>query len=164
MHEGWRVALDAGHRGMSARQRELRFLVQGNREKRALKALHVVAVFAAIVVRRAGELSVMHVLVAAGAICELHLVNGVLSGGDVALRAFNRGMFSFKRIARGLVLFDAEQGRFPTLHFVALRALAFRGAVRELPVVRILVAIGAIREGQRLLELASGVASRATDL
>lgn len=164
MHEGRCVTLNAGHRGMSACQREFRLLVQGNREKRALKALHVVAVLAAIIVWRTGKLPVVHVLVAVGATGELHLVNGVLPGGNVAFRAFNGGMFSFKRIARSLVLLDPKQRRLPAFDLVALRALAFRGAIRELAVMRVLVAIGAIREGQRLLELTSGVASRATDL
>ena len=164
MRHGRLVTLIAGHRGMSARQRELRLLMHGNREERSLKTLHVVAVFAPVAMGRTGKLPIMRVLVAVRATRELHLVNGVLAGGDMALRALHAGMLALERIPGSLMFLHAKRRRLPTLDAVASRAFALQGTVRELAVVRILVAVGAIRESKRLLEFASGVACRAIHL
>ena len=164
VRHGRLVALIAGHRGMSARQRELRPLMHGNREKRALKTLHVVAVFAPVAMGRTGKLPIMRVLVAVRAIRELHLVNGVLARGDMALRALHGGMFALERIPGSLMFLHAKQRRLPTLDPVAFRAFALQGTIRELAVMDIFVAVGAIRESKRLLEFTSGVASRAIHL
>ena len=164
LRHGRLVTLIAGHRGMSARQRELRLLMHCNREERALKTLHVVTVFAPVVMGRTGKLPIMCVLVALRAIRELHLVNSVPAGGGMALRALDGGMLALERIPGSLMFLHAKQRRLPILDSVTFRAFALQGTVRELAVVHILVAVGAIRESKRLLEFASGVASRAIHL
>lgn len=92
------VALVARDGGMGAGQREFGLLVHGNRKERSLKALHRVALFAAIVVRRTGKLPVVRVFVAVGAIRKLDVVDGVFPGGNVTLRAFHGGVLSLERI------------------------------------------------------------------
>lgn len=62
------------------------------------------------------------------------------------------------------MLLHAEHRRLPAFDVVAFGALTFRGAIRELPVVHIFVAVRAARESQRLFEFASGMASRAIHL
>ncbi len=80
----------------------------------------------------------------------------------MTLRAFHREMFPFERIGRCRVIFRRESRRLEPLHRVAGRALRTTRPFRELAVVRIgFVAIHAMREGYRLLEISSRMAARA---
>ena len=58
--------------------------------------LHVVAILAAVLVRRGGELALVNVLMAALARCLGDLVDRVLALGDVALVASNRGVLAHR--------------------------------------------------------------------
>ena len=82
----------------------------------------------------------------------------------MALRALQARVPALQRIrARGMLL-HRECRRLPSLHGVAGSALAAVGTLGKLAVVRIgLVAIHALLERQRLLEIAIGVALRAID-
>lgn len=93
---------------VSTRQRKFCLLVHRDGEKRAVKTLHGMAVFAAVVVRRGSELPVMGIFVAIGTIREFDLIDRVFSRGDVALRAFNGGVLPFQRVSRGPMLFHTE--------------------------------------------------------
>src|SRR5579862_4643351 len=56
------------------------------------------------------------------------------------------------------MLFHAKKRRFEAIHVVAGRAFAFIGALEELALVGILMAIRALLEGDRLFEIPAGVA------
>ena len=100
------------------------------------------------------------------AILALRLCN--LENGVLALRAFrhvafvasNRFVFALQGILCCCVILHRKRGRLKPIHRVARRALT-PVAVTELPLVRILVAIHALSECNRCLEVASGVTSAA---
>lgn len=54
---------------MGARQRKTRLLVASQRKTRGLEALQIVTRFATILMRRAGKLAFVHILVAVLAFC-----------------------------------------------------------------------------------------------
>src|ERR1700687_298867 len=106
----------------------------------------------------------MAIGVTIGAAVELHFEEGVLPFLNVTLRALQAGMPALQGIGAGRVLLHRKFGRLPSLHGVALGALAMLGALYELPVVWIrLVAIRAFRKFQRLLEVTVGMALGAID-
>lgn len=72
--------------------------MHGDGVKGAVEIHDGVARFAAIVERRLGELIVVYILVAIGAIRKLDLVLRGLAGGNMALGAFDRDMLSLQRI------------------------------------------------------------------
>src|SRR5258708_1316397 len=96
----------------------------GDSEQRAVEILNGVAAFAAILVRRVGELTAVHVFVAVHAVRKLHIVNSGLAGRKMALCAFHFEVLAFQRVARACVLLHSEQRRFPALDRVALRAFS----------------------------------------
>ena len=106
----------------------------------------------------------MLVRVAIGTAVELNLEQRVLPFRDVTLRAIHRRVLPLQRIRTGRVLFHRERRRLPSLDGVTGGALATARTLGELAVVRIgLVAIHALLEYQRLLEIAVGVALGAVD-
>ncbi len=151
-----------GH--VRARQRKLGLSMLGNRKQRTVEVLNGVAAFAPIIVRRGGKLAGMNVFVAVHAVCKLHVVNCCLAGREVALPAFHLGVLAFQRVVRACVFLHPEQRRFPAFDGMALRALSFFLAACKLASVNVLVAVSAIRERKRLLEIAVYVTSGATDL
>ena len=149
------VAFRAGHGHMRPGQDKPRVLVLGNRECRAMKVLYGMAILATVLIGSGGKLFVMRVLMAIRAGREFHLVEGVFSGGRMTFVAGDGGMFSFQRIVRSRVLFHAEQRWLPALDGVALGAFSLARPRLELPLMGIgIMAIGALGEGQRLLEIA----------
>ena len=89
-------------------QRETRGFVFRNGESGAMEINNSVAVLAAIVVGCGGKLVVVRVLVAIEACAEFHFVDGVLAGGDMALRAFHSDVLALQRIVGGVVFLHAE--------------------------------------------------------
>ena len=155
------VAVVTGNGHVRACQRKLGLAMPGNRKHRTVKVLNGVAAFAAIIVRSGGKLAGVNVFVAVHAVCELHVVDCRLAGREVALRAFHLGVLAFQRVVRACVFLHSEQRWFPAFDGMALRALSFFLAVCELASVNVLVAVGAIRERERLLEIAVYVTSGA---
>lgn len=92
------VALIARHSCMCARQHEICFLVLRYREHRAMKVAHGVAGLAAIVVWRAGELTIVRVLVAVRAVRKLHPVDRLAACRQMALRTVHAHMPAFQRV------------------------------------------------------------------
>ena len=149
---------------MSPRKHEAGVLVLGDGERRAMKIFYGVAVLAAILVGRGGELLVMRILMAIRARRELHFVHSVFSGRRVTFVASDGRMFSLERIMRCGVLPHAKLRWLPSFDRVALRTLSLARPRLELPFVGIgSMAIRALGKGQRLLEIASGVAVAATN-
>jgi len=120
-----------------------------------------VALLALVEPGRGGELGLVFVVVAVEAASELDLVDRVFAFGDVALRAFEFRVFGLQRILRCGVSSQIELGRLPPVNVMAGSALAAVGALEELTVVGVLVAISAPGERQRLFEIAIGVARAA---
>jgi hypothetical protein len=67
-------------------------------------------------------------------------------------------VFALQRILRCVVSFHIELGRLPPVNVMAGSALAAVGALEELTVVGVLVAIRTLGERERLFEIAVGVA------
>ncbi len=122
------------------------------------------AILAFVQVRGRGELAVMSILVTVRAKREFYFVNRVLSDRQMAFGAFDRDVLAFQGIAGRIVFLHAEQRRLPSIQGMALCALALFRTSFELAFVRIgLVAIHAICEGKRLLEITIDVTGRAAN-
>ena len=100
------VAIVAGDRQVTSRQRKSRRRMPGKAECRRLHSLHGVATLASVEIGRGGELPRMLIAVAVCAVLELHLVKRVfdIALRNVALRALQRGMLALQRIRRRGVL------------------------------------------------------------
>lgn len=83
------VTFVAPHRSMRSCERKPRFAVVGNGIGRAMKVLDGVAVLAAVLVTRTGELPVVLIFMAVQASRKLDLIYGVLAGRNMALIALN---------------------------------------------------------------------------
>lgn len=146
---------------MAASELEAGLFVLGERKRRRLESLQRVALLALIQPGRSGELRLVLVVVAVQAAGELDLVKRVLPLRDMALRALEFRVLAFERVRGGGMRLHIELRRFPAVEVVAGRALAAAGALRELAVVRILMAVHAPGERQFFLEVAIGVAGDA---
>jgi len=102
------VTFRAGYGHVRAGQLKSSVLVLGNRECRAMEILYRVAIFAAVLVGRGGELLVVSVLVTIGAGRELHFVESVFAGRRVAFVAGDGDMFTLERIVRRRMFLHAE--------------------------------------------------------
>ena len=118
------------------------------------------ALLAAVQVRHSGKLAHVLVFVAIQALGKLDVIKSVPALRNMTLGTLDRGMFLHQRICRSRMLFNAECSGLKCLNVVTRRALPFVGALRKLPVVLVLVAVKAMLEGQRLLEIARGVATQ----
>ncbi len=103
----------------------------------------------------------MNVLVAVGTIGELDFILRVLPCGRMALGTLNRDVLSLERVFRRCVFLDTEERRLPGIDFVTFGTLAVLRSGIELAAMNVLVTILAIREGQRLFEIATRVAGDA---
>src|SRR5882762_11289215 len=92
------VATRARDGSVSARQGKARVAMRGDGVQGAMEIRDGVAGFATIVERRRGELIVVHVLVAVGAIRKLDLVLRIFAGRNVTVGALDRDVFAFQRI------------------------------------------------------------------
>ena len=154
------VARD-GH--VCAGQRVFRISMLCDSEERAVKILYGVAAFAAIAVRRAGKLPIVHVLMTVRAFRKLHLVDRVLAGRNVAFVAVHLCVLAFERVARCAVLLHAEQRWLPPIHGMTLGTLALLRSRFKLAAMSVLVAVHTIREGKSFLEVAIDVTCGAAD-
>jgi len=152
------MAFVAGCGDMPAAQAKARLLVPCQGEGGRPVSAQVVALLALVKVRSSGELALVFVLVAVGALRKTHLVNRGSARGNVALLASYGRVLALQRIRGGGMLFYSEQRRPEAVYFVAGRALAPVGAMHKLPLVRVPVAIGTLLEGDRLLEIATAMA------
>src|SRR6267143_5250093 len=129
------VAIGASNGGMRAGQRKTRLAMFGDRESGAVKIQNGMTLLAFVTIRRGFKLSVMGILMAVGAGCEFHLVDGVLARWQMALVAFHFDVLALQRVLGCVVLFHAEQRGLPAIHGVAFRALALFGTCFELALV-----------------------------
>ena len=88
------VAIGAGHCGMGSGQCKASLAMLHDGKCRAVKVPNRMAVLAFVQIRRPCELAVMGILMAVRAKRESHLVNGVLAGWKMALRAFHGHVFA----------------------------------------------------------------------
>ena len=116
---GLPVAVAARNCHVAASQTKPRFVVPAQAECRWQKFLQIVAVLAAIEMWRGGELPGMLIVVAVGAVLELHLVKRIFTSGKMTLRAPQRGMLALQRICGRLVFLQTELRRLKTIDAVA---------------------------------------------
>ena len=158
------VAIRARHCNMAAGQHKTSLLVLGQGKRRGLVSLEIMTLVAGVEIRSRRKLAGMAVLVAVGANVKLDPIERVPAFWNVALRAFQPGVTALQRILGRSMLLDGEQRGLPALDIVARGALATVRPLGELPVVGVLVAIGALLERERFLEIPVGVALFALDL
>ena len=145
-------------------QNEFRLFMFGQRERGRLISLEVMTAVAGIEVRSGGELPGVPVAMTIRALRKLDLKQCVFALGNVALCAHQAGVTSLQRVSARRVLFERECRRLPSLDVVARSTVASIRTLGKLRVVRIrLVAIHALRELQRLFEVATGMALRTID-
>lgn len=162
----WRfVTVDTSDSQMTPRQRESQLLMPGKGKCRRLKSKFGVAVVAAITMRCGGELLLVSVLVAVGAAIELDFVPRSPALRYMALGAGDHGVFAAQGKGSQIVLYQEEFGRLEPFDGMAAFAFSSIGTGCELAVVWIgLVAIGALRERNRRLEISLDVALETADL
>lgn len=153
-----RVTFRARDSQMRRHQWKAGLLVLRNGVSRGLKTGDGVALLATIVVRRRGELPIVWVLVAFGALREGDLISRRRARRHVAFRAFNLRVLALQRIGRGGMFLHSECCGFPAIDHMARRAFSLVPARAKLPAMLVLVAIHAFGEGHRLLEIRIGVA------
>ena len=113
------VALRAGHGHVRPGQHEAGVLVLCNRECGAMKVLYGVAILATILVGSGGKLLVMRILVAIRTRSELHFVDRILTSGRVTFVTSYCRMFSFQRIVRSRMFFNAKLRWLPAVDGMA---------------------------------------------
>ena len=113
---------------------------------------------ASVEIRRGGKLPRVPVAMTICAAIEFDLEYCVLPFRNMALRAFQTSVATLQRIRRGRMFLNRKFRWLPALHRVTGRALSLVRPLNKLPFVWILVAVHALREYQRLLEVAVGVA------
>ena len=157
------MALSARHCQVCARQRETRPLVTSQREMRRAKFRDAVTFFAAILIRRGRELTLVNVLMATAALRLRNTKHGVLALRDVTGVAFHFGMPAFEWIhARGMFLHTKSGGLEP-VHRVTNRTICTACARHKLAVVIIGMAIHAFGKCDGGLEISLVVAVAARD-
>lgn len=153
------VAISARHGQVAPGQLKMGLLVLNQRKGRRLISLDIVAAVAGIEIRGRGKLLGVPIAVAIGAAFEFHLEKRVAPLRNVALGTLEPRVTAFQRIRSDCMLFHREGRWLPPLNIVARLTLATVRPLLELPFVRIgFVAIHALGEGQRLLEIAIRVA------
>jgi hypothetical protein len=110
------VTIAAGDCRMTPGKGKLGFFVPGERKGRWLVSLQIMTTLAGVKVRRLRELPGMLVAMAIGAALELHLEQGVLPPGNMALSALQCAVASFQRVRRGRVIFYGELRRLESVH------------------------------------------------
>jgi hypothetical protein len=132
------------------------------RKLRRLETACVMALVAAVLVRRGRELALVHVLMTAAALGCGDVKDCVLALGYVALLAFDGSVLSFERIRGGRMQPDRERRRLEAFDLVTGRAIGSCGSRQELSLVIIRMAVGAFAMRDRRLEIALGVAVAAS--
>lgn len=153
------VTIGARHRYVLASQQEAGLFVAGQRKRGRSVGLNGMAAFAGVEIWRRSELAGVLIFMTVGAVLKLHLEQSVDATRDVAFFASDFGMRALQWIRGRHMICDRESGRLPAIHRVTSRALASIGTLGELSLVGIgLVAVGALRECNRLFEIAAAVA------
>lgn len=156
-----RLLVTFGARGcdVPAGQHEVRLLVLDQGERGRLVSLKIMAAFAGVEVGCRGKLPRMTVDVTIGAALKLEPEQCVLSFRDMTLCTVCPCVLPLQRIRARRMLLDRVCRRLPTVHRMARNALSAVRPLSELAIVRIgLVAIHALLECPRLLEISVGVA------
>lgn len=157
------VAIGAGRSQVTTCKNEARLLVLRDAERGWFVAIERMAAIAGVEIGRGNELPSVLVSMAIRAVRKLHLEQCVFALGNVALCALYACVPALQRIRADRMFFPREQRRLPALYVVAGGTLPTVRALDELAVVRVFVAVGTFLEGQRLFEIAIGVALRALD-
>lgn len=157
------VAVGTGNGDVPSGEREMSFLVLGQRKRGRLVAIHGVTTLASIEIRRGGKLSGVPVAMAICAAIEFDFECCVLPFWDMALRTFQPSVATLQRIRRRRMFLHREFRWLPALHRMTGRALSLVCAFGKLAFVCILVAVHALGEYQRLLEVAVRMALTAVD-
>lgn len=152
------VALPTRHGQVCAGQGEARLLVTSEREMCGTKFRDTVALFAAIVIGRSGELALVNILMAIAALRLGNSKNRLLALRDVALVAFHLGMPTLEWIAGRGMLFKSKCRGLEPLHRMTNGAISAARTRQELTTVIVRMAIGTSRMGHRRSEIALGVA------
>lgn len=132
-----------------------------DREQSGFKSFDIVTAFAVIQPWRTRKLPLVNVLMTILALSFGDLEKRVFvvqTLGQVTLFASHVRMLAFERVFGCRVIFYGEGGRFPTLNGMALSAFTLAGAAEELTFVRVLMAVHALREWNRRLEIPVRVA------
>ena len=138
-----RMAIGARHGKMGSCQRKACVAMPHDGEHGRRESLHVVTVFAAVLVRCRRELPLVDILVAGSALRAGNRKDSVLAFGLVAGRTRDGGVASNKRVGRRSMRFYVERGRLESGDGMTRRALAVIGSSDELAAVCVLVAVGA---------------------
>lgn len=131
------VAIRAGNRSMSTRERKARVRMFCNGVGGAVPILDAVAAFATVTVGSHRELVVVRILVTVRAGRELHLVNCIVACRNVALRTRHLSVLALQRILSVVVFLNGKKRRLPAVDGVAVGTLAFLWTSSELAFVGI---------------------------
>jgi hypothetical protein len=154
----WFVTIAAGDCHVAPGQNELGLFVPSQRERGWFVSLQVVASLTTVEVGGGGKLSRMLVGVAVSTALELDLEQRVFTLGDVAARALHHGVTQFEGISRCGMVLHRERGWFESIHGMAGGAFAAVAALGKLAGMWVRpVAVHALLEGQRLLEICAQV-------
>ena len=157
------VAIGARCRQVPAVQRKSNLFVAGEGKRRWNKTVQVMALFAAVQIRRAGELGIVIVLVAIRALREFDLVQRLPALGNMTFATLERCVLARERIGRLLMRLRVKQRWLPAVDGVAGSTFAAVGPIGELAGVRVFVAIGALGKFQGPLEIAVCMTEQAVD-
>jgi len=156
------VAVAAWHREVAAGEEEMGLFVPRQRKRRRLVSVEIMAAVAGIEIGSRSKLPGMPIAVAIRTPLKFDLEQRVTPLGDVTLRAFQPGMSSLQAIGSGRVIFHRKRRRLPSADSVTGSTLSAVGPLGKLAVMRIrLVAIHALLENQRFLEITASVALNA---
>ena len=150
---------------VSSCQWEIGFSMKRQGKRRRLESAGGVTILAAILVRRAPELPLVHVLVANHTIIAFEHKHGFGSVGNMAFCALHGGMFFQERELSSGMQGNRECRWLEPFDHVTRRALSLVRTQRKLPlvIVLLLVAVEAFRESHGRLEVARQVAELAGD-
>lgn len=152
------VTFIACSRDVAPGQHEPRILVARQGERRRPVSIQRVTLLALVEIRRTGELCLVFVLVAIGALREFNFVERRPACGDMTPLALHRRVLPLQRVRAHRVFFHGEDRRFEAFYSVAARALAAIGTLYKLAVMRIrLMAIRAPRMRHRFFEISPRV-------
>lgn len=159
---GFLVAIATWNGDVPVGEQEARFLVTRQRKRGWLVTLQIVAAVTSIEIWRGGKLTGMPIAVAIGAALEFDFEYRFLSPRNVALCALQPGMSALQRICTQGVLFHRKCRWLPAIDGMAGRTLSTISPLAELAMMRIVVvAVHALGEDHRLLEVAVGVTTNA---
>ncbi len=155
----------AGNRFVRARQRKPGGLMACESKCRRLKSFGRVTILAAVTVRLAEEVALVHIRMAGHTPRAADSEDGVLSLGRVTLPAGNSGVTIDKRVRRRLVAFHGKSGFLETSHSVAAGAVSSICKVGKLSFVRIdRVTVNTVLVRNRFFEICFLVARIARQL